>query len=134
MTDAKTDKELTPEEILEIDAKRNHPPGTTLDDLIDSINAELIEGGNVVRHKNVLIAYRTVAPGVVEHHSYNADNVQNLIEANKQLWRMLKKVGAEIAYTYYENPKINQLFETALDEFDISIAKTKDGFIAEVRL
>lgn len=134
MTDAQTDKELTPEEILEIDAKRNHPPGTTVEDLIEAINAELLDGGNVVRHKNVLIAYRSVAPGVIEHHSYSADSVQNLIEANKQLWRMLKKAGAEIAFTYYANPKINQLFETAMNEFDISIGETKDGFIAEVKL
>lgn len=125
---------MTPEKILEIDAARNHPPGTTPEDLIESINAELLDGGQIVRQGDVLIVYRAVSPGVVEHHSFNADTPTNLLEANKKLWRMLKKVGAKTARTNYKNPKINQLLAQAQDEFDIRIQQTGDGFVAEVTL
>jgi hypothetical protein len=125
---------MTPEEILEVDAKRNHPPGTTVEDLITDINDELREGGDLVQEGNVLIVYRAVEPGVVEHHSFNADTPQNLSDANKALWRMLKEAGATTARTTYQNPKISQLLEAAAGEFDIEITKKDGYFVAEVRL
>jgi hypothetical protein len=125
---------MTPDEILEIDAKRNHPPGTTAGHLRADINNELRQGGGIVQEGNVLIVYRAVEPGVVEHHSFNADTAQNLSNANKALWRMLKKAGAKIARTRYQNPKISALLEALIPEFDISITKDGDVFVAEVRL
>jgi hypothetical protein len=125
---------MTPKEILEIDAKRNHPPGTVAGNLMADINDDLRQGGHLVQDGNVLIVYRAVEPGIVEHHSFNADTPQNLSDANKKLWRMLKKAGAKIARTYYENPKITKLFEAAMGEFDISITEQDGGFMAEVRL
>ena len=125
---------MTPKEILEIDAQRNHPPGTTAGNLMADINDELRAGGDIVQEGNVLIVYRAVEPGVVEHHSFNADTAQNLSNANKALWRMLKKAGAKIARTRYQNPKISALLEALIPEFDISITKDGDVFVAEVRL
>jgi hypothetical protein len=125
---------MTPKEILEIDAQRNHPPGTTAGDLIADINDELRAGGDIVQEGNVLIVYRTIQPGIVEHHSFNADTAKNLSDANKALWKMLKKAGAHTARTTYQNPKISQLLEAATGEFDISITEQDGGFVAEVRL
>lgn len=125
---------MTPDEILEIDAKRNHPPGTVAGNLKADINDELRRGGDIVQIGNVLIVYRAVEPGVVEHHSFNADTPKNLSDANKKLWRLLKKAGAKVARTTYSNPKISQLLEAAMGEFDISITETGGGFVAEVRL
>ena len=125
---------MTPKEILEIDAQRNHPPGTTARDLITDINDELRAGGDIVQEGNVLIVYRSIAPGVVEHHSFNADTAKNLSDANKALWKMLKKAGAHTARTTYQNPKINQLLKALMGEFDISITEQDGGFVAEVRL
>lgn len=125
---------MTPNEILEIDAKRNHPPGTSAGNLKALINDELRQGGDIVQEGNVLIVYRAVEPGVVEHHSFNADTPQNLLKANMALWRMLKKSGAKIARTEYENPKINELLEQVKSKFDISIKQDGKFFIAEVRL
>lgn len=125
---------MTPNEILEIDAKRNHPPGTTAGHLRADINDELRQGGGIVQEGDVLIVYRAVEPGVVEHHSFNADTPQNLSNANKSLWRMLKKAGANTARTTYQNPKISQLLQAAVGEFDISITEQDGGFVAEVRL
>lgn len=125
---------MTPDEILEIDAKRNHPPGTTAGHLRADINDELRQGGGIVQEGDVLIVYRAVEPGVVEHHSFNADTPQNLSNANKALWRMLKKAGAKIARTRYQNPKISSLLEALIPEFDISITEENGQFVAEVRL
>jgi hypothetical protein len=125
---------MTPEEILEVDAKRNHPPGTTVEDLITDINDELREGGDLVQEGNVLIVYRAVEPGVVEFHTFNADTPQNLYGAVRELFLMLKQVGCEIARTTYENEKISDLFSMGRPEFDISITKEDGYFVAEARL
>lgn len=125
---------MTPDEILEIDAQRNHPPGTTAGNLRADINDELRQGGDIVQEGNVLIVFRAVEPGVVEHHSFNADTPQNLANANTSLWKMLKKTGAKIARTQYENPKINALLEPLKREFDITITENNGLFTAEVRL
>lgn len=125
---------MTPDEILEVDAKRNHPFGTEVGELIAFINEELQEGGDIVQEGNVLIVFRAVAPGVVEHHSFNADTPQNLIKAHVELWEMLKQAGTKIAKTSYENPKINDLFDTLRNNFNISITEADGRFTAEVRL
>lgn len=125
---------MTPNEILEVDARRNHPPETTAGHLKAAINDELRAGGDIIQYGDVLIVYRSVEPGIVEHHSFNADTAQNLLNANMALWRMLRKAGAKIARTEYQNPKINELLKLAMSEFDISITQDDDGFTAEVRL
>ena len=125
---------MTPDEILEIDAKRNHPPGTLAGHLRADINDELRQGGGIVQEGDALILYRAVEPGVVEYNIFNADTPTNLVKANKVLWRTLKKAGAKVARTRYQNPKISALLKSAIPEFDISITKTSDWFIAEVRL
>jgi hypothetical protein len=128
----KTD--MTPKEILQIDAERNHPPGTTVGDLITNINDEIRAGGDIIQQGNTLIVYRGIGDGVVEHHSFNADTPQNLFNANMSLWKMLRKAGATTARTTYQNPKITQLLELAKVEFDIDITEDAGTFTAEVRL
>ena len=125
---------MTPNEILEIDVKRNHPPGTLAGHLRAGINDELRKGGGIVQEGDVLIVYRAVEPGVVEHHSFNADTPANLVKANKALWRMLKKAGAKVARTRYQNPKVSALFESLMPEFDISVTQQNGIFTVEVRL
>jgi hypothetical protein len=125
---------MTPKEILEVDAKRNHPVGTTAGNLIADINDDIRAGGQLIQHGNTLISFRAVEPGVIEHHSFNADTPQNLVEANMKLWRMLSKAGAKMAYTTYENPKISKLFEQAGDEFPVEITEDDGIFTAKVRL
>jgi hypothetical protein len=125
---------MTPKEILQIDAERNHPPGTTVGDLITNINDEIRAGGDIIQQGNTLIVYRGIGDGVVEHHSFNADTPQNLFNTNMSLWKMLRKAGATTARTTYQNPKITQLLELAKVEFDIDITEDAGTFTAEVRL
>jgi hypothetical protein len=125
---------MTPKEIIEIDAKRNHPAGTTADDLIALINEDLEKGGEIVQEGNVLIVFRAVSEGTVETHRFNADTAQNLLEANESLWRKLQSSGFKTVRTQYQNPKINDLLKSAMNEFDISITKDRNGFVMKVRL
>lgn len=125
---------MTPDQILEIDAQRNHPPGTTAGHLKAIINQDIRRGANVVQQGDTLIVYRAAEPGVIEHHSFNADTPKNLSDNNKAFWRMLKKAGAKIARTQYKNPKITSLLQAAMGEFDISITEQNGVFTAEVRL
>lgn len=125
---------MTPNEILEIDAQRNQPPGTTAGDLIATINNELRAGGDIVQEGNVLIMFRAIEPGVVEYHPFNADTPQNLYKAVRALFLMLRKAGVHTARTTYENKNINRLFEKGRPEFYIQISE-KDGlFTADARL
>lgn len=125
---------MTPNEILEIDAKRNQPPGTTVGDLITTINDELRAGGDIVQEGNVLIMFRSIQPGVVEYHPFNADTPQNLYKAVRALFLMLRKAGAHTARTTYENEDINRLFEKGRPEFDIQISENDGLFTADARL
>lgn len=125
---------MTPEEILAVDAKRNHPEGTDVRELITDINDEIRQGGELLQHKNVLIVYRTVSPNVVEHHSFNADTAVNLAEANKKLWGMLKKAGAKQAYTTYTNPAISNLIEKEAKDLNINITEADGVYTATVEL
>jgi hypothetical protein len=125
---------MTPDQILEIDAQRNHPEGTSVGNLKALINEDLKKGGAIVQEGNVLIAFRAVSQGVIETHSFNADTPQALLEANKALWRKLKSSGFTTVRTEYQNPKINDLLKTAMNEFDISITENGDTFVMEVRL
>lgn len=125
---------MTPEEILAVDVKRNYPEGTDVRELITDINDEIRQGGELLQHKNVLIVYRTVSPKVVEHHSFNADTAANLVEANEKLWTMLKRAGAEKAYTTYTNPKISDLIEREVKNFNINITEADGVYTAMVEL
>lgn len=125
---------MTPKEILEVDAKRNHPEGTTAGHLMAQINDDIRAGGQLIQHGDTLIAFRAVEPGIIEHHSFNADTPQNLVDANMKLWRMLQKAKASMAYTTYENPKISKLFDQARNEFPIEITEDNGLFTAKVSL
>jgi hypothetical protein len=125
---------MTPDEILEIDAKRNHPPGTVAGHLIAEINDELRLGGQIVQEGDVLIVFRGVEPGVVEYHTFNADTPQNLYKAVRALFLMLKKAGCKVARTTYENEKISDLFAMGRPEFDIKISESYGLFTAEASL
>lgn len=125
---------MTLEELLTEDTKRHYPPGTEVGEVFASFNDHMRNGAEVVQQGDAIIVFRAIAPGVVEHHSFNADSSKNLLDFHKKFWRMLDKAGAKMATTTYENPKINKLIESVKDEFNVSIVENDDGtFTSEVR-
>jgi hypothetical protein len=125
---------MTLYEILEVDAKRNHPSGTSADYLLNQIKEDAEKGGKLLHKGKVLICFRCVADGVMETHSFNAGTASELLEANKSLWRKFKDEGFKTVQTQYENPKINVLLETVMGEFDISISIKDERFEMKVSL
>jgi uncharacterized protein YheU (UPF0270 family) len=126
--------EKTIEQILEIDTKRHYPEGTDVGQVFAAFNDHVRNGAQVIRQGDTLIAFRAIAPKVIEHHSFNADTTNNVVDFHKKFWRMLEKAGASMATTTYDNPKINDLINSVKNEFDVSIIKNQDGsFTSEVR-
>jgi hypothetical protein len=125
---------MTPDEILEIDAKRNHPSGTQAGNLRATINAYTRKNGGVIQQGNTLVMFRLSAPQTMEFHCFNADTPQGLVKNLEVVLRMFKKLGAKMAQTPYKNPKINDLFKQLSKEFKVAIKQIPSGFSAEVRL
>jgi hypothetical protein len=125
---------MTPKEILAIDAQRNHPPGTTVGELITDINDVLRTGGDIIQQGNTLIVYRAVEPGVVEHYSFSAEPLESVLEANIAFWKMMKKAGASTVRTAYEDPQIKTLLDLADLSFEISVEEQDGDYVVEVGL
>ena len=124
---------MTPKEILEIDAKRNHPPGTTAGHLMADINDDLRKGGSVVQEGSVLMVYRAIEPGVVEFHTFNAGTPIELVTALQKLEAVMVKAGAKKSITRYTNPKITELFQR-FNPKNATVTEKNGIFTAEVRL
>lgn len=127
---------MTPDEILEIDAQRNHPKGTQAGNLRAAINDFLSKRGHIVRQGNTLIMFRGGGDSNdVEYHCFNADSPQILAENVMKFFVMAKKLGYKTATTPYENPKINDLFKKIVArKYEVEIEEKDDGYEAKVRL
>jgi uncharacterized protein YheU (UPF0270 family) len=127
---------MTPDQILEIDAKRNHPEGTSAGHLRALINSQLRQKGHIVQQGDTLIVFSNAdEDDDVEYHCFNADTPENLTENVMKFFEMAKKLGYKTATTPYQNPKVSELFKAYVSKrYDVSITKTSDGFEAKARL
>lgn len=127
---------MTPDQILEIDAKRNHPEGTSAGHLRALINDQLRQKGHIVQQGDTLIVFANAdGDDDVEYHCFNADTPENLTENVMKFFEMAKKLGYKTATTPYQNPKVSELLKAYVSKrYDVSITKTSDGFEAKARL
>jgi hypothetical protein len=127
---------MTPDEILEIDATRNHEPGTEAGHLRAIINDQLRQKAHLVQQGNTLILFsNSDGDDDVEYHCFNADTPQNLAANVVAFFGMAKKMGYKTATTPYDNPKISDLFKQLVPkEFKVEIKRKGGGFEAKVRL
>ena len=128
---------MTLDEILEIDAQRNHEPGTEAGHLRALINEQLRENkAEIVQSGNTLIVFsNSDGDADVEYHCFNADTPPNLAKNVMKFFEMAKKLGYKTATTPYENPKISDLFtQIVAKQYKVDI-KRKDGhYEAKARL
>ena len=125
---------LSIKDIIREDVKRHYPSDTNVGEIFAVFNDEIKQGGQVVRQGDAIIVYRAIAEGVIEHHSFNADSSQNLVDFHKKFWRMLDKAGVKMATTTYDNPKISNLINSVKNEFNVSITEDNDGrYVSQVR-
>jgi hypothetical protein len=127
---------MTPDEILEIDAQRNHKPGTQVGNLRALINEQLRNKGDLVQSGNTLIVFsNSDGDSDVEFHCFNADTPPNLARNVIKFFEMAKKMGYKTATTPYSNPKVSELFKQLLPkEYKLDIRRKGDQFEAKVRL
>ena len=127
---------MTPDEILEIDAQRNHEPGTQAGHLRAIINDQLRQKAHLVQQGNTLILFsNSDGDADVEYHCFNADTPQNLAANVVAFFGMAKKLGYKTATTPYDNPKISELFKQFVPkEFQVEIKRKGSGFEATARL
>ena len=127
---------MTPDEILEIDAQRNHEPGTQAGHLRAVINEQLRNKGDLVQSGNTLIVFsNSDGDSDVEFHCFNADTPPNLAANVVKFFEMAKKLGYKTATTPYENPKVSELFKQYLPKhFKLDIKRKHGKYEAKVRL
>jgi hypothetical protein len=128
---------MTPDEILEIDAQRNHEPGTEAGHLRAIINEQIREHrGDLVQAGNTLIVFsNSDGDSDVEFHCFNADTPPNLAANVVKFFELAKKLGYKTATTPYENPKVSELFKQFLPKkYKLEIKKKKGKFEAKVSL
>jgi len=127
---------MTPAEILEVDAKRNHPPGTKAGNLMAIINEELRGNSKLVQQGNTLILFGNAGGvGNAEFHCFNADTPENLAKNVLKFFEMLQKLGYKTASTPYENAKISDLFKAFIaPKHEVKIDKKDGRYVAKVRL
>ncbi len=125
---------MTPDQILEIDAKRNKPPGTVAGHSRAEINQEIRKNGQLVQQGDTLIVFRPVSKGTAEYHCFNADTPENLVKNVMVFWGMLAKMGFKKAVTPYQNPQINTLLRQYARAYKTDITKKGDVFTATTYL
>jgi hypothetical protein len=127
---------MTPTQILEFDAKRNHPPGTQAGNLMALINDQLRGNNQLVQQGNTLIVFGNAGGvGNAEFHCFNADTPENLASNVLKFLAMLKKLGYKTASTPYKNAKISDLFKVFIaPKHEVKINKQDGRYIAKVRL
>ena len=125
---------MTPDEILKIDAKRNHQD-TTAQDLVDIINQEIKVGAYVVREGETLILFKSTKKDRAEFHCFNADSAANLVKNVIGFFTLLRKLGYTYAETPYDNPRVSELIQQTVPAGRVRIEPTPDGrYLAEVTL
>lgn len=127
---------MTPDEILEIDAKRNQPKGTSAGNLRAIINGQLRTKGQIVQQGDTLIVFNNAdGDKDIEFHCFNADTPENLAKNVVAFFGLAKKLGYKTATTPYKNPKVSELFKHYLPEHYKLDIKHSDGlYEAKVRL
>jgi hypothetical protein len=125
---------MTPDEILEIDAQRNQPPGTVAGHLRAKINDAIRLGGGVFKEGAALLYYIPREAGVVEFHTFNANAPKDLIKLIRTFAETLKQADAKTMFTTYSNEQISKLFQKYGADFDIDITKKGSTYTAKVSL
>jgi len=125
---------MKPDQILEIDAKRNHPPGTVAGNLRAIINDNTKRNGGSIRQGNTLVTFRTVAPKTVLFFCFTADEESALSKNLELVFNMFKKLKIETAATLNQGTNINDALKRIGSKFPSRVS-VKDGTpVAEVRL
>ena len=99
------------QDIIKADVERS---GDNFEKVYTMLN-QAIEAGKtrIMRHNNTLMIYHIIAPGEAEVHISTMDDPKQLVEAVKQFYEALKKIGFKKAISRTDNPQIGKMLSTA---------------------
>jgi malate/lactate dehydrogenase len=104
-------QKLSIQEIIKDDASKN---GYDFAQIYAAL-AKKIESGKtrILRHGNSILIYNIVAPQTAEIHLATMDNFKDVVEAVKEFYKSLTKIGFKKAITTTTNPQIITLLKSA---------------------
>lgn len=111
---------MTVDEILEVDAKRNKPRGTTAKHSKFRINRWFERGGQLVQDEKTLFLFVGDGKGAVETHAYTADDPAGFAESLKRFAELMKKLGVkELVTVYVGRPKLLEFMKRVSEEMGV---------------
>ena len=123
-------------EILQRDHRVNHADRKYFWVGVEEIMQKMLEGYSLTRKNETIIIYKpvgTVGDGV-EFHCYNGGNAAALTSNVLEFFEDCRQREAVWTMTPYQNPRISELFKTAIPAERLTIVTTPTGFEATVRL
>jgi hypothetical protein len=123
---------MTPEEIISVDAKNNKGG---MDPVMNKriLQTMQSQGAQVLKEGNTLFAFIPGKNFSVEVHTFNADPLEKFISNVKAFLRMLKKLGAKDVWTEFDDPKTKKIFYLIAPEFNFKVTKG-DRYMAKAVL
>ena len=98
---------MTPDQILEVDVKRNQRPGMVAGNLRAIINANAKKNGGIVQQGKTLVIFSILAPKTMGFFCFSADAPKDLSKNMTPVFRMFKKLGVKTAETRHQSPQIS---------------------------
>lgn len=118
--------DMSIQEILEKDLAKNYQGReTTLEQAVASVRDAIAEGNKLYRAGNTLFVTKDLGDGGVEWHTINPEPSAQLVKNATAYFLQLREQGYKYATTYYDNPKINDLFKQTI--FPATIEQVNEG-------
>lgn len=122
---------MSPEQIIEVDAKRR---GVDPRFLKTGINAAIKEGAHPIRSGNTLFIFASDGKGSVDFRWFTADEGKQFAEEVEEFMRMLKKAKSKKASSKYSYAPANAWFRLVDPRFNAKVTKQNGSFLVEMRL
>ena len=113
-------------QILTEDLAKNYGGfAMTVDAYFDGLMNAPQTGNFVVRQGDTLILTKKIEKNGIEFHCINGERAKDLVSNVQKYLDDLKEHGYDYAVTFYDNPRISELFEQQPHPFEVK--KIDDG-------
>ena len=114
-------------QILTEDLAKNYGGfAMTVDAYFDGLMNAPKTGNFVVRQGDTLILTKKIEKNGIEFHCINGERAKDLVSNVQKYLDDLKEHGYDYAVTFYDNPRISELFQQQPYPFEVK--KIDDGF------
>ena len=112
-------------DIIDNDYEKNHKGRSYSKEFVhDNFNKFIMNGGKIFKHEKSMFILRPWNDAVVEFHSINGGNSNDLLNGVNDLLKNLSN-KFQFAVTYYDNPHVNNLIPKS--NFPAKVSKIDQG-------